>query len=383
MSGEDEARRKWQKPFANEEQAVALINSLWEFQVVDIKSLDSYDDRNFYIKANTTNGEEEFCLKLHNGVESANEVVIDGQNQIILCLAKQGVTVPAPVLSRNGRYTEYTVLPLRVPTDGQSECRHAVRVLSWVRPGTLMHDVPISHELLIKAGAFVGSVSRCLVTYEHKAAERVHSWDLKNMLGVRDFVQYINDEKRRALVSAVVDEFEAIVKPAMDSGKLRMSVIQGDANDANLIVRPRYGLELADVKSGDEIEMEGMIDFGDSVRTFTVCEPAIAVAYMMISAATPFVTKKEHGPVGTLQAAQCFLSGYNTVNRLTLEEKKVLITLIACRLAMSCTFGAFAYFKQPDNHYLLLHAQPAWYVLETLWGTPRKEVAKVLGLPSN
>merc|ERR1711935_281309 len=100
---------------------------------------------------------------------------------------------------------------------------------------------------------------------------------------VKDFVKYIKEDSRRAIVEAVLEEFTLDVKPAMDGGLLRRGINQNDANDANIIVRPRYGVEMSDIKTGDQVEIEGLIDFGDMVRTFTVCEPAIAVAYMMIT----------------------------------------------------------------------------------------------------
>lgn len=380
--GDDEERRKWQMPLCDDNKAMELVKTIYGFNVIKVKSLDSYDDRNFYIKA-VANGEEgEYVLKLHNGVESDNDSVIDFQNSILDHMGGQGVSVPEVVKSLNGNFTEYVVLPLKEPTDGVTEYRHAVRMLTWLKPGLLMHEVPLSPQLCIKAGAFIGSVSRSLCDYEHKAANRVHSWDLKNTLGLRDFVKYIDDDKRRKMVTDIIDEFEQKVKPLIDSGKMRTSVIQGDANDANLIVRPRDGVARADITSGDQVEMEGLIDFGDSVRTYTVSEPAIAIAYIMITAATPWATEKKEGPMDMLEAGSCMLSGYNTVFKLTPEEKEILVTLIACRCAMSVTYGAFSYFKQPDNKYLLLHAQPAWYVLETLWKTPRQEILQKLGLPS-
>ena len=45
-----------------------------------------------------------------------------------------------------------------------------------------------------------------------------------------------------------------------------------------------------------------------------------------------------------------------------------MVLLIACRLACSVTLGAFSFQQNPTNTYLLLHSEPAWKALETLWG---------------
>jgi hypothetical protein len=46
------------------------------------------------------------------------------------------------------------------------------------------------------------------------------------------------------------------------------------------------------------------------------------------------------------------------------ENARVL--LVACRLACSCTLGAYSIQQNPANKYLLLHAEPAWK-LELIW----------------
>ena len=58
-----------------------------------------------------------------------------------------------------------------------------------------------------------------------------------------------------------------------------------------------------------------------------------------------------------------------------------LVLLVSCRLACSVTLGAYSYQQNPENEYLLLHAQPAWNCLELIWGrdaTRRQEMAQVI-----
>ena len=68
-----------------------------------------------------------------------------------------------------------------------------------------------------------------------------------------------------------------------------------------------------------------------------------------------------------ISAAAAFLRGYRRENPLTALEREVLPILVACRLACSATLGAYSYQQNPENDYLLLHAEPAWRALELLW----------------
>ena len=86
----------------------------------------------------------------------------------------------------------------------------------------------------------------------------------------------------------------------------------------------------------------------------------MAMAYAMISS---------YGKNGrAIGAASAALRGYNAVYPLEDVERKHLYLLMTCRLACSVTLGAFSLQQNPENEYLLLHAEPAWRALELLWG---------------
>jgi inosine triphosphate pyrophosphatase len=93
--------------------------------------------------------------------------------------------------------------------------------------------------------------------------------------------------------------------------------------------------------------------------SWRVLEISVAMAYAML---TSF---GKHNL--SLSAAAGMLRGYNSIYPLTEAEKSHLPILIACRLACSVTLGAYSYAKNPDNQYLLLHAEPAWKALEMIW----------------
>ena len=86
----------------------------------------------------------------------------------------------------------------------------------------------------------------------------------------------------------------------------------------------------------------------------------VAMAYAMLSV----YGKANRG----ISAAAATFRGYQSVNPLTNVEKKHLVLLVACRLACSVTLGAYSYQQNPENKYLLFHAEPAWKTLEMIWG---------------
>jgi inosine triphosphate pyrophosphatase len=96
------------------------------------------------------------------------------------------------------------------------------------------------------------------------------------------------------------------------------------------------------------------------IFSWRVLDISVAMAYAMISA---------YGKNGrAFGAASATLRGYNSVYPLEDVERQHLYLLVACRLACSVTLGAYSYHQNPENEYLLLHAEPAWRALELLWG---------------
>jgi len=69
----------------------------------------------------------------------------------------------------------------------------------------------------------------------------------------------------------------------------------------------------------------------------------------------------------SISAAAAMLRGFHSVYPLTTIERKYLRLLIATRLSTSVTLGAYSYQQNPQNEYLLFHAEPAWKVLELLY----------------
>ena len=125
-------------------------------------------------------------------------------------------------------------------------------------------------ESLADAGRFLGRIDKALdnlVPDDDKtclrdesllvAARRYHQWDGKNTLGLRNFVHYIKDERRRKLVESILDAFQKEIIDSKVGESFRKGVNHADYNDANILTL---------MSSDGNLHVSGVIDFGDSVE---------------------------------------------------------------------------------------------------------------------
>merc|ERR1712014_386330 len=111
-----------------------------------------------------------------------------------------------------------------------------VRLLTFVE-GRVMKQVAAdaqSDALLFAAGSLVGKMDRLLDTLSHPGFNRVHLWNSRNSLELRQFLYCVTDTSRRQMCEMVLNQFENVVLPLAENMSstqpLRMGVIHGDAN---------------------------------------------------------------------------------------------------------------------------------------------------------
>ncbi|KAL7565318.1 hypothetical protein ACA910_014603 [Epithemia clementina (nom. ined.)] len=396
----DEELRKLLKPHLSKDQAkYVLVKSYANDgdQVEVVQQLDSYDDVNFKV---TVKGKY-YLLKIHNGVESKDFIkvynaagqdfykkgclnsVIHLQSTIMALLSANGIGTNQPITARDTN-APVCIHSLPVVSEDHSPQQLAVRLLSWVEGRPMSDATVLPIESLAEAGRFLGQLDKVLDHISDKdtnestatdaiktdssnvvidrsilePAARFHQWDGKNTSDLRSFTPCIDDERKRSLVVSILDAFKRDIIDSGDYKEFRLGVNHGDYNDANIL-------------QNDDLSISGVIDFGDSVQSWRVLDVTVAMAYSMLS-----VYGK---PNRSISAAAALLRGFTMEYPLTSIEKKHVALLVACRLACSVTLGAYSYIQNPTNHYLLLHAQPAWKALEMLEKESIREVfAKVL-----
>ncbi len=289
------------------------------------RPLPSERDQNFRLSSDRG----EFVLKVSGEAERSE--ALDLQNRALAWLAERAPRLPLPRLvpaSSGAGILE---------TDGR-----LVRLLTFL-PGTILADAkPQPPRLLRSIGHFLGTLDRALEGFRHPAATGQDLvWNPGRALAVIAMHRSaIREASRRTLVDRFVDDYARIVEPL--EPRLPTSVIHNDANDYNVLV--------GDPVPGDRA-IAGLLDFGDMLETWTVCEAAVAIAYAIFGKADP------------LAAAASLAAGYHEARPLSEVEIEALWNLVAIRLCTSVCLSAHRRTTAPDNAYLMVSEAAAWEAL--------------------
>jgi 4-aminobutyrate aminotransferase-like enzyme/Ser/Thr protein kinase RdoA (MazF antagonist) len=218
------------------------------------------------------------------------------------------------------------------------------RRIAWLisfLPGTLMASVePWTPALATSIGNLLGRLDRALTGFDNPLLDRELKWNLSDADWIAPHIGAIEAPARRARIERLVAHFTHHVKPRLQARPQK--AIYNDANDMNIFVTREDG----------ELCATGIIDFGDMIRAPLVCEPAVAMAYMMM------------GPGDPLARGAALASAYQKACPLADEDIAMLPALVKMRLAVTVTNAAIQRREHPDNKYLTVSEAPAWRVLD-------------------
>jgi Ser/Thr protein kinase RdoA (MazF antagonist) len=194
-------------------------------------------------------------------------------------------------------------------------------------------------------GAVLAEVDWALQGFSHPAMHRELYWDV------------MRADLALTHLSLLTREQQPIVRQFMTAWEgvewqfLRRSLIHGDANDYNVLVR--------------DGRVVGLLDFGDMVHSATVCDLAIALAYALLDQPDP------------LAAAVPIIRSYHMRFALTENEIAALYPLMTARLCMSLCYAAYNAEVKRGDSYQLVTAGPAWALLQHLAARPGDTAHKV------
>jgi 4-aminobutyrate aminotransferase-like enzyme len=315
-------------PNFSDEDVKQLASRLYTIDA-EVKPLVSYIDQNFLL---TGESGSRFIFKIANPGESLD--ALEAQNQAMTHLAAHQDSVKCPAVCETVEGKQIT--PVKSPAG--EIC--LVRMLTYL-PGTFWAELDQQPpELASHLGHVLGAVDRALESFFHPALHRYFLWDHKNAADLEPLAGDIQDTAQRNLVKYFIRQIKTFALPNFP--KLRSSVIHNDANNYNILV------------SDDAKQVTGLIDFGDMVYTCTVCEPAIAAAYLV------------HGKADPLAAATRLLAAYHKTYPLTEAEVDVFFYLLCARLCATVAVSAHQLKAEPWNKYLKISVEPAVQALEKL-----------------
>ena len=279
------------------------------------KLLTGERDRNFYFRAEDG---REFVLKFANPVEDAatTDMQIKGLRHIER--VDPGMPVPRVVPLLDGSVE--TLVPHE--TGGIQR----VRLLTWL-PGVSLKDSRRSAAQRRNLGAALARVGKALQGFSHPAQHHPLIWDMQHALRLRALLEGIHDPRARGAITAVFDEFEARVMPALPG--LRRGVLHNDLNGLNTIM-----------DADDHDQLGGLIDFGDMVETAVIIDVATG-GPAQIANDMPMAEAVHH-----------YVAGYHAVTPLMPEEIDLLPLMMATRICMGTVLQSWHRHVQPDNpHY--------------------------------
>jgi len=291
-------------------------------------TLPSERDQNFVLQ---TNSGQKFVLKIANADEQYD--FLNLQNELIQFLATKKIDLQFPQIVPTKSGADIATI-----TTADSR-KHFVRLLTWLDGVCFAEIKPHDRILLASLGRALAQVDAALTEFSHPAAHRSFYWDLRNAASARELVGLLPAD-RRPLVERYFDDCARI-----DWSSLRFSVIHNDANDYNVLVNSL---------DSSRFRVSAILDYGDVVHSATVCNLAVALAYVMLD---------KNDPIG---AAAQVVAAYQEIYPLSESEIDALYSLAVTRLCFSVCIAAKQTRDVPDNEYLNISNAPVWALLEKL-----------------
>ncbi|MFC7356490.1 aminotransferase class III-fold pyridoxal phosphate-dependent enzyme [Jejudonia soesokkakensis] len=307
------------------------------------------EDINFLLKTETG---KKYLLKIAS--ESKGDSNIAFQNSLLLYLATKKLNSSLPESIQN-------VDGALLSTKTYNDQVFSIRLLSWVS-GRLWAKVnPKTKTLRIDLGRKAGELTAALKEFSHPEAERNFDWNLADSAWTVRHTHLFSEGNKQ-----IVEHFQKLFKDFQPLySELPKSVIHNDLNDYNIVVSE-------DLKNP---AVNGFIDFGDTVKSQTVNEIAILLAYATMEVPDP------------LAAALDVLQGYHEYYHFSEHELECLYTLIGMRLVTTVTKAALRKSENTQNEYHFISEQSAWEALRK-WYTIHPNFAyysfrQVCGYPAH
>ena len=253
---------------------------------------------------------------------------------------------------------ELPVQRVRLTVDGRDHVvieahdgrTRVLRVFDFVEGSVWARTEPDGEQLAV-VGEMLGRVDVALEGFAHPAERRGLVWDIGHFHELAELLEHTPDVEHRRLAERVFELFEATVVPSLDD--LETQVIHGDYSPYNVVVD--------DQREG---YVTGVIDFGDTVRSAVIFDPAVAMANLL--GRTP------DDPWGE---ACAFVGGYERSRPIRDRELPLLPVAALARLTLRALITHWRAERVPERRdYLLAHAKDDWINVERAIAVPMTDV---------
>src|SRR6202167_1303332 len=297
-------------PAFGEQAARQILREGFGVESLSLKPLAGERDQNFRVEEAAG---QRFLLKISNPADDGPVLAMRPAALSHIERVDPGLPVMRAVPTEAGESW--------VEVPGPDSRTYPARLFTFL-PGQATASTTLTTAAIWSHGQTTARLGRALRGFFHPAADYEILWDITQLPKIRPLLTHVSDDQRRAQVERVLDRFEARVAPALPG--LRAQVIHGD-------------MSLENVLFDDDLQVSGIVDFGDMTHAPLVCDLAVAVADVL------------HGRADAIDAADAIIGGYVSVTPLDDEEACLLADLVAARLAAEVTIGAWRRGLYPDN----------------------------------
>ncbi|MET0702528.1 MAG: phosphotransferase, partial [Mycobacterium sp.] len=300
-----------------------------------VAPLGSQQDANFLLTA--ADGHPVGVLKIANPAFTRTEIEAQDAAAGFVAERQPGVRTPA-----NIRLPGRPAIAEVKTADGGTLYP---RIIAFLGGGTMSGDNYVAPGHWAALGSLAGRASRALAAFDHPGVDRILQWDLQYADRTIDLLApFVADTGRRTqLEAAAAQAWHTVAELA---GDLRRQVIHCDITDDNVVRSPQTTLP------------DGIIDFGDLTRSWTVGELAVTVSSALRHAG------------GEPAAALPIISAFHHERPLTDAEIAAVWPLVVLRAATLVVSGNQQAAIDADNDYATSALEAEWRIFERSVSVP-------------
>jgi 4-aminobutyrate aminotransferase-like enzyme/Ser/Thr protein kinase RdoA (MazF antagonist) len=223
-----------------------------------------------------------------------------------------------------------------------------LRLLEFIDGQSLAHVAHLNRHIVIALAQLCARVDVALAGFEHPGLERVLQWDPRHAFAlIEHLLPVIADADKRACIEQAAEQAQAYLLPLEAS--LPVQAIHMDITEYNVVwARDTHR----------QWQLQGLIDFGDLVRTWRIADLSVTCAALLHHA--------EGDPFFILPAIQA----YQSVNPLENEELLALWPLIVARSAVLVLSSEQQASIEPDNLYIQANLASEWNIFDVATSVP-------------
>ncbi|WP_237860304.1 aminotransferase [Pseudomonas sp. PGPR81] len=319
-------------PSLSEAQAHALLQAHYDL-AGSLTTLGSQQDLNLRLDT----GQERFVLKVCHGNYAQME--LEAQHAALAYLRGQGLPVPAVRPALDGQ----SLLALDI--DGQPL---RARLLDYIEGQPLTRLKHMQPRLMAELGALCARVDKALADFDHPGLVRTLQWDPQHAQAlIEHLLPVLQDAGQRARLEQATGLAAAHLAPLVDA--LPSQAVHLDITDDNA------------VWARDEQrqwQLQGIIDFGDLVRTWRIADLSVTCAALLHHA--------EGDPLRILPAVRA----YQALNPLSETELRALWPLVLNRAAVLVLSSEQQLAVDPGNQYIRDNIAHEWEIFDTATAVP-------------